>query len=758
MNALRASAVGVGLLALVWAALFIARTEVFLGPTLRAEITKQASRRGVDIVIEDLRPYGIAGLELRGVWLRIPQTGDHALEVVANQLRITPDLGELLAGNITVSKVAIHDGHIEWRPWTPDPKPKIVPTKSPKDAPLSPPKPVSKPKQIQPVHITLVNVLVEGHHSSTQLSLQSRAPLSLSRVDLRWDGDRMVDNVGGYGFFPDGESFSAFSIQGERTQRIRIEALKHTALHKWLADPLGAEVTVRAFSICLRCEEIIRLEDVELNVDSPIADVRLVTPQASLAFGHGQIQLWAQDMEFPAAQNFGLLTRITDSRLRFYPKSQTLDLSTKFVDADGGRLDVEASLSKEIRAKIFAENFDASRIFRATNAPTYVVPGEVNGTAEIHYDPKAQIVELTTSMRVLNTSIDIARLSTEPLTLPAASVRFDALADLNGKALSVARGRMELGPSAEISFGGRVTHAARGYAFDAQVSGENILAVTLRDALPKAIGEIVQDAILDGTFDFGLKVVGHSEDPKNLIVEGRLNGDVHVLRDSPKADPLTLITNGPPPQLTGLNAANWRSYSQLPPWLPGVLLAAEDAAFFQHTGFDWAGLKAAMVHNLEHKSLERGGSTISQQVAKNVFLTHERTVSRKLQEAYLTWRMEQVVPKERILEIYLNIAEWGRGTMGIEGAAKRYFKTSADQMTVPEVALLAAILPNPARFGDDILEGRLDQGRAEKVGRILTNLRFLNQIDMPSWARWNREIQQGKFGRLQLQICEGSCR
>lgn len=757
MNALRASALAVGLLALVWAALFVARTELVLGPTLRDAITKQASRRGIDLVVEDLRPYGIAGLELRGVWLRIPQ-GDHAVEVVANQLRLTPNLSELLGGNLVVANVNLRDGHIQWRPFTPDPKPKIVPAEKPAPSPVEPtPKP-STERQIQPIDITLVNVQVEAQHTSAQFSMQTSAPLKLSRLDLRWDGERMIDNVGGYGFFPDGESFSAFSIQGERTQRIRIEALKHTALHQWVTEPLGAEVLVRAFSICLRCEEIIRIEDVELNVSTPLAGVQLVTPQASLILSRDQIEIRAQDMEFPAAQDYGLLTRITDSRLRFFPKSQILELSTKFVDSDNGRLNLEASLGKQIDAKIFAENFDASRVFMAIDAPKFVVPGEVNGTAEVHYDPSVNIVDVTMSMRVLNTSVDVARLSTDPLILHAASVRLDALADLSGKALSVSRGRMELGPSAEISFGGRITQTPSGYTFDAEIGGDNILAVTLRDALPTSISEIVEDAIMDGMFNFGLHIAGHSEDPKNLVVEGHITGDVQVLRDSPKADPLTLIANGPPPQLTGIKATNWRSYEQLPPWLPGVLLAAEDAAFFQHTGFDWEGLKAALAHNLEHKALERGGSTISQQVAKNVFLTHERTVSRKLQEAYLTWRMEQVVPKERILEIYLNIAEWGRGTMGIEGAAKRYFKTSADQLTVPEVALMAAILPNPARFGDDILEGRLDQGRAEKVGRILTNLRFLNQIDMPSWARWNREIQQGKFGRLQLQICEGSCK
>jgi len=126
-------------------------------------------------------------------------------------------------------------------------------------------------------------------------------------------------------------------------------------------------------------------------------------------------------------------------------------------------------------------------------------------------------------------------------------------------------------------------------------------------------------------------------------------------------------------------------------------------------------------------------------------------VARKLEEAYLTWRMEAEVPKERILEIYMNLANWG-GVIGIERAAQRYFGVGADELTVPEVAMLAAILPNPSRFGGRIRKGVIDLGRAEKIIRILNNLRFLKIIDAAQYQVWSAEVAGGKIGRLQVEV------
>ena len=129
-----------------------------------------------------------------------------------------------------------------------------------------------------------------------------------------------------------------------------------------------------------------------------------------------------------------------------------------------------------------------------------------------------------------------------------------------------------------------------------------------------------------------------------------------------------------------------------------MLFRSEDASFFIHEGFDWEGIKDAALHNLEAGEMKRGGSTITQQLAKNLYLSTERSLFRKAREALITRSLEQHLTKERILELYLNVAEWGTGVYGAEAAARHHFGKSAYDLTADEAAWLAAILPSPRRY------------------------------------------------------------
>lgn len=145
-------------------------------------------------------------------------------------------------------------------------------------------------------------------------------------------------------------------------------------------------------------------------------------------------------------------------------------------------------------------------------------------------------------------------------------------------------------------------------------------------------------------------------------------------------------------------AWTWVPLSRMSPHLPRAVIAAEDASFFIHEGFDWEGIKDAALHNLEAGEMKRGGSTITQQLAKNLYLSSERSLLRKAREALITRSLEHRLTKERILELYLNVAEWGRGVYGAEAAARHHFGKSAAELTVEEAAWLAAILPSPQRY------------------------------------------------------------
>jgi len=142
----------------------------------------------------------------------------------------------------------------------------------------------------------------------------------------------------------------------------------------------------------------------------------------------------------------------------------------------------------------------------------------------------------------------------------------------------------------------------------------------------------------------------------------------------------------------------WVNYDRISPNLKRALIAAEDAKFVDHEGFDWDGMEAAFEKNVKKGHIVAGGSTISQQLAKNLFLSDKRTPWRKLEEALITVMLEKTMDKRRIFEIYLNVIEWGNGVFGAEAASRHYFRTSAARLSAGQAAKLAAMVPNPRYY------------------------------------------------------------
>ncbi len=142
----------------------------------------------------------------------------------------------------------------------------------------------------------------------------------------------------------------------------------------------------------------------------------------------------------------------------------------------------------------------------------------------------------------------------------------------------------------------------------------------------------------------------------------------------------------------------WTPLSGISPYLIKAVLIAEDDKFWRHEGFDFEAIQKAVERDIKEKKLKFGGSTISQQLAKNLYLTPSKNPIRKVKEAILTWRLEKNLSKKRILEIYLNVAEWGEGIFGIESASRHYFNKTAADLTPEEASRLAAVLPNPRKY------------------------------------------------------------
>ena len=168
----------------------------------------------------------------------------------------------------------------------------------------------------------------------------------------------------------------------------------------------------------------------------------------------------------------------------------------------------------------------------------------------------------------------------------------------------------------------------------------------------------------------------------------------------------------------------WVPYAKISPQLKRAMIAAEDAKFVEHSGFDWDGIQNALDKNRKKGRVVAGGSTITQQLAKNLFLTPAKSYVRKGEEAVVTVLLEAMLPKQRILELYLNVIEWGNGVFGAEAAAQRYFGISAAQLSAEQAARLAAMAPSPRLF-----ERRPDS--AYLAGRVATILARMPAAAVP---------------------------
>lgn len=188
----------------------------------------------------------------------------------------------------------------------------------------------------------------------------------------------------------------------------------------------------------------------------------------------------------------------------------------------------------------------------------------------------------------------------------------------------------------------------------------------------------------------------------------------HVTYLGPKQPVRVQLKKSPP--------ANWARIGAIAPEAVGAIVVSEDWAFFQHEGVDTKQLKEAIKEDLEKGKFARGASTITMQVVKNVFLSKEKTLYRKAKEFLLAMELNEEVPKRRVLEVYLNIAEWGEGVFGITGASYRYFGKPPSQLTAKEGAFLAMLLPSPKRYSQSFRSKALTSYASRTVRQILDKM------------------------------------
>jgi len=162
----------------------------------------------------------------------------------------------------------------------------------------------------------------------------------------------------------------------------------------------------------------------------------------------------------------------------------------------------------------------------------------------------------------------------------------------------------------------------------------------------------------------------------------------------------------------------WVPLSNISPYLVKAVLIAEDDKFWSHEGFDYEAIQKALEKDMKAGRFKFGGSTISQQLARNLYLSPTKNPLRKMREAIITWRMEKVLPKRRILELYLNLVEWGNGIFGVEAASRHYYGKPSSELTPQEAARLAAVLPNPRKYSP-VSDQRYVMNRSNLIYNIM---------------------------------------
>ncbi len=380
----------------------------------------------------------------------------------------------------------------------------------------------------------------------------------------------------------------------------------------------------------------------------------------------------------------------------------------------GGRVTLSAAREEDgWRASLRADGLGPETVpppFRSRAAA--LTGGAMSLAADL--EAPADLSRATASIRADVEGLVLAgeRIGPEPIGPLRATAAGRVEWDRAARRIGLAGGTATLLRTATITASGEVLLGSPA-TFSLEVRGGTEDWAAAVAALPPALAVPPQAPRPSGRLAARLDLAGPLLSPEEWTVSAAL--DLAALRDatrragrSPLAEPFLhrppLDEGGRGRELrVGPQNPDFVPVAELPEFVIRAVTTAEDAGFFGHPGFEFEELKNAIAQGVRRGRLVRGGSTISQQVAKNLFLDGERTFARKVREAVATVGLEATLPKRRILEIYLNVAEWGPGVWGIGPAARLWFGKDARTLTPKEAAFLASVIPSPVRYREQLL-------------------------------------------------------
>jgi penicillin-binding protein 1A len=740
------------LLALLVTASYVARSRFVLGPLLRARVVQEASARGVDLYIGDVDPAGLFGVRFEQVRARLHR-GSYTLDTRLDSLEIRPSLSDLLRGRVLPETLMFRGGEVVIERMT---------TSAPARAAVRREAPPGAPPRVRIIGRDITLKLKAGR------AFASTRPLQLDRVEavLPLVGAPVPEALSAAGLLPDGERFIIESAPaaGGTGRQITLTPARRTRLDAWFLDQLPFQVSTDRIEVCSGCEtDEIRMNALDMRLPTFGRGLLMTTPHALLKWELGQATLELPGVALQGLEDPDLGAAITQTRFVFDAATGNNDGRLDITDRKRGTLQLKWRWEADRRwwsAEVVAGRFALKELLTLLELDPIVREGALLGTFNATFDGAHKLLVLEPALTLEGVDALIQPVSAERLRLERVFFGAHMALDLDARALSVTGGRLTLGQAAPIHFGGALIGADGGWRFALKASARALSPADLILALPPQVARPVVGAALRGIFDLDVDLSGHTAYPDSLRMDIGFSGGVEVVSDDPQADIYALATEGAPALaadsglLRKIDVTRWLPYAQMPEHLPRILLAAEDAAFFKHDGFDLGGIRRAMVHNLKVSRMERGGSTITQQLIKSLYLSKDRTLVRKLQEAYLTWRIEDALPKERILELYMNIVHWGDGVYGLPAAAQTYFKVDAMALTIEQMALLSTILPNPDRFGGHLLRGEIASSRVTKFEHVLSNMKYLGMIDAETYYDMHGRALRGDIGGLKLKMCD----
>ncbi|MGM0575787.1 MAG: transglycosylase domain-containing protein [Myxococcota bacterium] len=336
------------------------------------------------------------------------------------------------------------------------------------------------------------------------------------------------------------------------------------------------------------------------------------------------------------------------------------------------------------------------------------------------WSPAERVAHVNGELAVGDLTFHYRPVASEPLTDLDVALDFDLQLDAERNTVVLGKSHLTLGDVRAV-VRGDVSRYASVPKLTGAMRVDRARCQDILDSLPDGLAPMLRGLRVEGTLawqlDFSLDTADmdsleyHSHPELNrfrvLDMGERLNIDavrgtfVHRIQEADGTVEEILVGPGSPA---------WVSLDDISDYMVKAVTTTEDGTFFDHEGFAPFAIRRSLIENLEEGEFVRGASTISQQVAKNLFLSREKTISRKLQEMFITWQLESVLEKERIMELYLNVIEWGPGVYGIREAAAYYFGKYPADLSCLEAVFLASLIPSPKRYHHQYERGGVTDG------------------------------------------------